>query len=183
MNKITEQWIKDKIRKVDYVVMPGSTVTVCSITLENGFSERGESACVDSTNFDEALGQKYAFDDAYSKIWKLEGYLLAEGLWIQRNCPEVQDFGWAIRQLKDNKKVARQGWNGKGMWLSVSPGVAHLRYTNFWSKANRAWAEEQPNGDAEVLPCITMKTADDKVLMGWLASQTDMLSEDWVAVE
>jgi len=183
MNKITKQWIKDKIRKADYTRIPDSTVTICNITLENGFSVRGESACIDPANFDEWTGADLAFKDAFEKLWQLEGYLLAEGLWIQRECPEVKDFGWAIRQLKANKKVARKGWNGKGMWLSYSPGVACVRYTNFWSKANRAWAEGQPNGDAEVLPCIAMKTADDKILMGWLASQTDMLAEDWVVVE
>ena len=47
----------------------------------------------------------------------------------------------------------------------------------------RAWAEEQPNGTATVLPSITMKTATGEILMGWLASRTDMLAEDWVLVE
>ncbi len=186
MKKITREWIENKIRKVDYLVMPGSTVTICSITLENGFSVRGESACVDPNEFNEALGQDYAYRDAYEKIWAFEGYLLTEGLWINRTCPEIQDFGWAIRQLKDGKKVARRGWNGKGMWISLSPGSS-VYFTNFWSDANKKWAKLQLNSEAPVLPCITMKTVNadgrEAILMGWLASQTDMLSEDWVLVE
>jgi hypothetical protein len=49
---------------------------------------------------------------------------------------------------------------------------------NFWSPWHRAFAE-QNGGTAEVLPCITMKTAENRILMAWLASQTDVLSDDW----
>jgi hypothetical protein len=92
------------------------------------------------------------------------------------------DFGEAIRALKAGKQVRRSGWNGKGMWLSYSPGSQQLPAEKFWSPHNRAFAEAQPTKAADVLPCITMKTADDKILMGWLASQTDMLAEDWELV-
>ena len=95
-------------------------------------------------------------------------------------------FGLAIEALKQGKRVARAGWNGKGMWLSLSSppspsGIALARIIPadaFWSHNNRAFAEEQ-GGFATVLPCITMKTATGEILMGWLASQTDMLAEDW----
>jgi hypothetical protein len=88
------------------------------------------------------------------------------------------DFGEAIKALKSGERVCRAGWNGKGMWLSYSPGSQALPAANFWSPCNKSFAE-QNGGTAEVLPCITMKTADGKILMGWLASQTDMLPEDW----
>ena len=90
-------------------------------------------------------------------------------------------FGLAIEALKLGKKVARAGWNGKGMWLSYSPGAPALPYDKFWSKANCEYAYEN-GGSAEVLPCITMKTATGEILMGWLASQTDMLADDWMIV-
>lgn len=92
------------------------------------------------------------------------------------------DFGEALRALKAGKRVAREGWNGKGMWLALSPGHLALPAEKFWAGPNREYAEFM-GGAAPVLPCITMKTADDKILMGWLASQTDMLAEDWVEVE
>lgn len=88
------------------------------------------------------------------------------------------DFGMALAALKQGLKVSRAGWNGKGMWLALSPGVKALTADKFWAGPNREFAEAN-GGTAEVLPCITMKTADDKILMGWLASQTDMLAEDW----
>ena len=91
------------------------------------------------------------------------------------------NFGNAIEALKEGKRVARAGWNGKGMWLALSPGHAGLPSEKFWAGPNRDYAEAQ-GGAAHVLPCITMKTATGEILMGWLASQTDMLAEDWVEV-
>jgi len=87
------------------------------------------------------------------------------------------DFGCAIRALKTGKKVVRKGWNGKGMWLSLTPG-RKVPAENLWSERNREYAEAQPDKQVEVLPYITMKTADDKIVP-WLASQTDVLAEDW----
>jgi hypothetical protein len=91
------------------------------------------------------------------------------------------DFGEALRALKSGQRIARSGWNGKGMWLAFSPGSKKLPADKFWSPANREWVAAGP-GYADVLPCITMKTATGEILMGWLASQTDMLSEDWEVV-
>jgi hypothetical protein len=101
------------------------------------------------------------------------------------------DFGGALQHLKAGRKVARAGWNGKGMWLSLYCGVAwdngrvegrEVPAGQFWSEHTAQFARDN-GGCATVLPCITMKTATGEILMGWLASQTDMLSEDWVVVE
>ena len=91
------------------------------------------------------------------------------------------DFGDALRNLKAGHRVCREGWNGKGMWLAYSPGSKDLPADKFWAGANAEYAR-QNGGKADVLPWITMKTADGKVLMGWLASQTDMLAEDWIVL-
>jgi hypothetical protein len=90
-------------------------------------------------------------------------------------------FGHAIEALKDGCRVARRGWNGREMWLAYSPGAKDLPADKFWSPHNKAFAVAN-GGTAEVLPCITMKTADGKILMGWLASQSDMLADDWEIV-
>lgn len=92
-------------------------------------------------------------------------------------------FGEALAALKSGHKVARAGWNGKDMWLSISrPEPFTIPAENFWSPHNRRYAE-QNGGKATVLPSITMKIATGEILMGWLASQTDMLAEDWAIVE
>lgn len=88
-------------------------------------------------------------------------------------------FGLAIEALRIGKRVAREGWNGKGMWLALS--CKHTRSVpaaGFWSEHNAKHAEDQ-GGFAKVLPSITMKVATGEILMGWLASQSDMLASDW----
>lgn len=92
-------------------------------------------------------------------------------------------FGQAIEALKDGNRIARDGWNGKSMWLALSGPLKGrtISAEQFWSSNNREYAE-MSGGSATVLPCITMKTATGEILMGWLASQTDMLAEDWCVV-
>lgn len=93
-------------------------------------------------------------------------------------------FGMAIEAMKRGKKVARRGWNGKGMWLCVPlcGGPKEIPATGIWGKPNAEYAE-QNGGTVKVMPYVTMKAADGSIVMGWLASQTDMLSDDWMIVE
>ena len=78
--RLTPQMIDDAIVAGDYHVFPGTTVTVCCLTLRNGFTVIGESACASPENFDAELGRKIAHDNARNKIWQLEGYLLRQRL-------------------------------------------------------------------------------------------------------
>jgi exopolyphosphatase/pppGpp-phosphohydrolase len=66
-----------------YHVFPGTTMTVCALTLRNGYIVTGESAAASPQNFDQAIGRKIARDNARNKIWALEGYLLRERLSVQ----------------------------------------------------------------------------------------------------
>ena len=89
-------------------------------------------------------------------------------------------FGEALEALKQGKKVARKGWNGKGMYLWLKP-AATIKAE--WCKDPILKDIAEANGgEVEALGTICMKTADGKILSGWLASQTDMLLEDWVIV-
>lgn len=86
---------------------------------------------------------------------------------VQRTEPRLT-FGAALERLKSGDRVAREGWNGKGMWLVlIKPGNAMHR-----SSA----------GVYDMKPCIGMKTAQGDMQPGWLASQADMLADDWVVV-
>lgn len=75
---VTMQGALDKIKNVTYTLLPNGRTTVCQLTMENGFSIDGYSACVDAANYNQHLGEKYAYEDAVNNIWKFEGYLLAE---------------------------------------------------------------------------------------------------------
>lgn len=72
--------IDAQIAKEDYHVFPGTTLTICALTLRNGFHVVGESAAASPENFDAEIGRKIARDNARSKIWALEGYLLRSKL-------------------------------------------------------------------------------------------------------
>jgi len=89
------------------------------------------------------------------------------------------NFGKAIEALKIGKRVSRSGWNGKGMFLFLLPsGTVPTKAIH--DPALREVIEQELGVDEfEALGSIRMFTADKKILTGWLASQTDMLSEDW----
>lgn len=78
------------------------------------------------------------------------------------------NIGDAVEMLKRGKRVARAGWNGKNMWLVyIHPGNA---------------MHSSAVGKFDMLPCIGMKTAQNDMQPGWLASQADLLAEDWTEV-
>lgn len=94
------------------------------------------------------------------------------------------DFGDAIRAMKAGKKVARTGWNGKGMWVALTPGSTFPKEFAKDRHAAKHRADELAEAFDEItlLPHIDMRAADGSMVVGWLASQTDMLAEDWMEV-
>jgi len=78
--RLTPALIDAAIAKEQYHVFEGSCLTVCCLTLRNGFTVVGESACASPANFNAELGQKIAREKARDKIWALEGYLLKQKL-------------------------------------------------------------------------------------------------------
>jgi hypothetical protein len=78
---ITIEGINATIVHEYYHVIPDTTMTICALTLRNGFVVLGESAAASPGNFDAETGRKLARIKAYEKIWQLEGYLLREKLW------------------------------------------------------------------------------------------------------
>lgn len=98
---------------------------------------------------------------------------------------EGMSFGLAIEAMKRGHKVARKGWNGKDMLIVYMSGMELPPYNTQGTerKVNDRTAkligEDTP---LVTLPYIAMWTADQKWLPGWLASQTDMLADDWMIV-
>lgn len=76
--RVTPEQVENTIINEQYHVFEGTTLTVCVLTLENGFQVTGESACASPDNFDEELGRKISRRNAKDKIWALEGYLLKQ---------------------------------------------------------------------------------------------------------
>jgi len=81
--RITPERLEEVISSEQFHLFDGSQLTICVLTLQNGFTVVGESACASPENFNAELGRKIAREHAKNKIWMLEGYLLKESLFIQ----------------------------------------------------------------------------------------------------
>jgi len=96
----------------------------------------------------------------------------------------AMSFGHAIEAMKMGHKVARAGWNGKGMWIALTPGSS---FNAEYAKPGHAAyhrAAECPESETQIslLAHIDMRAADGSMVIGWLASQTDMLANDWAVL-
>jgi len=78
--RLTPSLIDGKIKEESFHRLT-DVLTVCVLTLENGFTVTGESACASPENYNEEIGNKIAKDNAREKIWVLEGYLLKQKLY------------------------------------------------------------------------------------------------------
>lgn len=83
--RITPEQVESVISKCDYHHLT-PLLTICVLTLQNGFVVTGESACASPENYDEEIGRKIAREEAKNKIWLLEGYLLKQKLYEQEIC-------------------------------------------------------------------------------------------------
>lgn len=79
--RLSPTMISETMVSEAYYVFPNTTLTICCLTLHNGYNVIGESAAASPENFDEAIGRHIAKDKAREKIWALEGYLLRQTLW------------------------------------------------------------------------------------------------------
>ena len=77
-NRITVSDMNEKVKSATYTRLPDSTTTVCQITLVNGYTLVGTSACVDPAMFNQAVGEQIAYNNAFEQLWALEGYLLKQ---------------------------------------------------------------------------------------------------------
>jgi hypothetical protein len=131
-----------------------------------------------SENDENCYGYKVVYEDGYES-WSPKTT-------FEKAYKEIDSltFGEAIEALKNGKKVTRKGWNGKGMFLWLKP-AANIKAE--WCK-DEALKElvNQNGGEILGLGTICMYTHDSTgrkaILTGWLASQSDMLSEDWEVI-
>ena len=88
--RLTPEYIENIFQSSvwQFHIFEGSQLTVCCLTLPNGFTVTGESACASPENFNQEIGETIALNNAKDKIWLLEGYLLKQRL----NTPELTEF-------------------------------------------------------------------------------------------
>ena len=163
--RITPEDIVDTINSIVFSVL-SDTLTVCVLTLKNGFTVTGESACASPENFNRELGERIACDNAKDKIWALEGYLLKQRLYEGApiggtlDVTERLSFGDALTAMECGQRAARAGWNGKDMWIAI----------------------QYPDTGSKMRSMYIFMSPVDGALVPWVASQTDILARDWFLV-
>lgn len=177
------------------VTMGGKT-TVVRAVLKNGFEIVESASCVSAENYDEELGEEICMERIRNKIWELLGFLLqtavggvngeaaAENRCCDKDCErsccdeaycptDGLIFGLAIEAAKKGKKIARRGWNGKNQYVELAERIS---YENA--------AHEVINAQHEAIGNKALAfVGTSGVQLGWLASQADMLADDWQIVE
>ena len=170
-NKVTAAQIEEKIKNVSYTILPDGVTTICQLTLENGYSVQGQSAVVDPASFDATVGRQVAYQNAFSNVWTLEGYLLKEKLYQESinhtpSSPNVMSFSDALELAKRGASIYRKGWPGKGAWVEVQVPDSNSFMTVPYLFFNYPM-------DSTVLPGARVP---------WVASQVDIMAEDWKVV-
>lgn len=74
MTKLTPEYLHSLIKSTGYFQLEGTTTTICALETTSGFIIVGKSACLNPDDFNEDIGKEIAFNDAFDKLWDLEGY-------------------------------------------------------------------------------------------------------------
>ena len=127
---------------------------------------------------------------------KLSLYRRRQLLSLQPNQLQLKsknmNFGQAIEAVKDGKLAARSGWNGKGMFIFMRPSCeldtdTVVNKVQSLPESVKKWVADNygdaPDDKIKFSEYLCMKAADGTIVNGWLASQTDMLSDDWLVLE
>jgi hypothetical protein len=163
--KLTPEQIDATIVKEDYFQLT-PVLTVCILTLKNGFTVVGESACVSVENFDEQKGKDVAKEKAREKIWGLEGYLLKQKIYDASLVPEVPEVPETpeVPEVPETPTVPGTGLTFGGAVDALLAGKVVSR----------------PNGFGQV-PEVTVKLGAE-TLRGFVATPADTIASDWQVV-
>lgn len=186
---ISQSMVDDFIVAREVITM-GNKCTVVRAILRNGFEIVESSACVSVENYDEKLGAKICVEKIKDKVWFLLGFLLQTAVNGVNGCSGLEQteaccdecceqerttgltFGQAISAAKRGCKIAREGWNGKGQFVELASSISYKTPAGGIINAEHAAIGNQALAFAGV----------SGVQLGWLASQADMLAEDWKIV-
>lgn len=133
---------------------------------------RGWTVPADENPSDEGMLVEYV-DGGKANTEQYKGYVSWSPMDVFLNAYTLNDnitFGLAVEVAKRGAHVARAGWNGKGMWIALIPANGRVIF------------DETSGTSLPMRDYLAMKTADDQ-MVPWVASQTDILAEDWMVVQ
>lgn len=110
-HRVSLDMIEQKIADEIYIEADGNTLTICILTLRNGYQVTGQSACADPANYNQEMGRRIARENAVKQVWPLEGYLLRERLHCSPHLADAASFvSWlANRRDTEISEVADPG--------------------------------------------------------------------------
>lgn len=134
------------------------------------------------------LGAQFDLMDSYSKVLTVRSVFMGGGVEVC-NYGDYDSFAlltkvdWptAQRLVMEGFTIVREGWNGKGMFVTYSEGQEALPADRFWIPANKRAAEKN-GGSMDVSPYFSLKTAQNTIQMGWVPSIGDLTATDWVVL-
>jgi len=117
--RVTLMDVNAAIIKETYTVLPNGRTTVCQLTLDNGFTVEGQSACVSLANYNAEVGNEIARENAVDKVWQMLGFRLADSMVGVTKLPVVEEqvsadvVGDVLHEelvLRDPVKIGDQVW-------------------------------------------------------------------------
>ena len=172
---ISQKMVQDFIVKTETQTL-GDKTTVVRAVLRNGFVIVESSSCVSAENYSAELGREICMNKIEDKVWYLLGFLLqtaVNGINVQepnKGDLDSMSFGKALELARAGCRIARRGWNGKGQYVFLASS------TGFHTKCDLS---EHNGEEVEVGDMLVIRTAQGTFQPGWLASQADMLADDW----
>ena len=175
--RITRDHVEEMVEHEHYHVPPDTTLTLCVLTLKNGFTVTGESACAAAENFDAELGRQIARENAIQKVWMFEGYLLRDLLAAgEQNSITITDTFIAKVAHEVNRAYcahigdgSQPAWDDAPDWQvesalagvravaqdpSITPEQSHHNWCEAKRKAGWVWGPVK-DPEAKEHPCLT----------------------------
>lgn len=204
--RVTKDRIEARIASATFHRLTG-TLTMCVLELENGFTVTGQSACAAPANFNQEIGERLAREDAFGKIWSLEGYLLRELLWREERDGKFARMDAELQPaVSDTLDLGRRfGPQADPNGRNLDVGLAMLAARAGRRVARAGWngrdmfvyfvpAAAYPAnrgamarffGEGAMVPYndyLALKGADGKVST-WAPSGSDALASDWFILD
>lgn len=194
--KVTKELITSRIKSVDF--LGKGTLTICVLTLENGFTVTGESACVDPRNFNAEMGQKIAYDMAFNKIWSLEGYVMATNQNADKKLAVTCNDEPALSRLDSIARVCHEvnraycqamgddsqaAWNDAPAWQheSARMGVKLHLSGDFGPEASHAsWMKQKLDDGWEYGPVKNAETKTHPCIMPFDQLPKEQQAKDYI---
>jgi hypothetical protein len=104
-DRVTPEYFRSRIAKTEFHRIAGGTLTICVLTIDNGFQVTGQSACADPANYRQDIGEKIALDNAERALWPLLGFLVCEGIYRRKLNPTPPTIADGFARYVSHKVV------------------------------------------------------------------------------